>query len=97
MAEPKLAIILQPLLRAQRSTGPAEQAANAKQPSGDGPVEPIQKAKRRAAQVRAQEEANQALDNTRAETARAKGRAAAGQASGGKGAGGAGKAPSMPT
>ena len=98
LAEPKLAIILQPLLRAQRSGAASsfEQAPKTKQPPGDGPAKPSKKAKRRANQLKAQEEAAKALDKAKAETARAQSQARAAKAGGGKGAGGAGKAPSMP-
>ena len=95
LAEPKLAIILQPLLRASRSTA-AEQAPKAKQQPGDGPAKLSKRAKRKAAQERAQLEAQRALDKAHAQAAKAK--SGGSQASGGKGTekGKTPKVPSMP-
>ena len=85
LAEPKLAIILQPLLKAgQRS----EQQPKQKQPPGDAPEQPSKKSKRRAAKKeKAEAAAKQALAQARAETAKAKQAAAKAQGSGGKAAG----------
>ena len=96
LAEPKLAIILQPLLKAgQRSQ---EQPKQKQQPPGDVPVQPSKKAKRRAAKATAQASAAKELAAARAETARAQAQAAAAKkgAGGGKGAGKEGRGPAMP-
>ena len=82
LAGAKLAIILQPLRRASRG-GAAEQAPNAKQQPGDGPAKPSKRAKRKAVQARAQEEAKHAL--AKAHAAAAKAKSGGPQASGGKG------------